>query len=105
MWTWGRNGYGATGHGVNTAAVLTPEAVAGLSQVSQVSFGPEDGPQALNAGAFLLTLGAVSTSVDYTCTDIGRVMSQHPLAFSVVSPGTSVAVTVGTAPPPPHQCR
>jgi beta-lactam-binding protein with PASTA domain len=50
-------------------------------------------------------LGTAATAVDYTCADVGRVMSQHPAAWSLVGYGTAVSVTIGTRPRPPHQCE
>jgi hypothetical protein len=42
-----------------------------------------------------LQLGAVSTTVDYTCNYNNTVMSQRPASGTVVTPGSAVAVTIG----------
>jgi serine/threonine-protein kinase len=51
-----------------------------------------------------LVLGTVSSATDYSCNNIATVMSQNPVAASSVSPGSAVSITLGKAPPLPHQC-
>jgi beta-lactam-binding protein with PASTA domain len=48
-----------------------------------------------------LVLGGITDVTDNTCNYIGRVMRQNPVAGSVVSAGSAVAVTVGVRPPTP----
>jgi len=52
-----------------------------------------------------LPLGAVGSTVDYTCANINRVMRQSIPAGSRVAPGTAVGITIGAAPPPRYQCQ
>jgi len=51
-----------------------------------------------------LTLGTVSTRVDSTCNNIGKVLSQSPAAGTMVQLGSAVSVTIGQRPAPPHVC-
>jgi alpha-tubulin suppressor-like RCC1 family protein len=51
-----------------------------------------------------LVLGTVSSVIDYSCNNVGTVRSQNPPAGSNVNPATAVSITIGKAPPPPHQC-
>ena len=131
LWTWGCNGFGqlANGTGLST---LVPTLVTSLSHVSQFAFG-DDSTGGLSAGSYalalgtlpatvpnlsgdttaqaggalqaaLLVLGTVSSAVDYTCNNLGTVTYQNPPAGTSVNPGSAVSITIGKAPPPPHQC-
>ena len=133
LWTWGCNSFGELGYGYTSGYVTTPTQVRTMAHVSQFAFG-DDSANALfapgefgiaigslpvtvpsvtgdttgQASAALqaagLVLGTVSSVIDYTCDNIGTVVSQNPGAGNNVSPGTAVSVTIGKAPPPPHQC-
>ena len=132
LWTWGCNGLGQLANGT-VLATHTPTLVTSLTHVSQFAFG-DDSPNVLfNVGAYALAvgtlpatvpnlsgdttaqagqvlqaaglvLGTVSSVIDYTCNNIGAVTSQNPPAGTSVNPGTAVSITIGKAPPPPHQC-
>jgi beta-lactam-binding protein with PASTA domain len=58
--------------------------------------------QALNAAG--LVFGSVSYAVDYTCTNIGTVTWQSPVAGTRVNRGAAVSVRIATAPRPPREC-
>ncbi|MGN6676297.1 MAG: PASTA domain-containing protein, partial [Streptosporangiaceae bacterium] len=131
LWTWGCNGSGQLANGTNLPT-STPTLVTSLSHVSQFTFG-DDSPNLFQAGAYSLAvgtlpatvpnlsgdttgqasqalqaaglvLGTVSSAIDYTCNNLGTVKSQNPGAGTNVNPGTAVSITIGKAPPPPHQC-
>jgi len=132
LWTWGCNGLGQLATGT-TLGTRTPALVTSLTRISQFAFG-DDSPTLSRIGAYALALGSlptvtvpsligdstarasqalqaaglalgtVSSAVDYSCNNLGTVMSQNPLPGSSVSPGSPVSITLGTAPPPPHQC-
>jgi alpha-tubulin suppressor-like RCC1 family protein len=131
LWTWGCNGWGQLANGT-TLATRTPTLVTSLNHVSQFVFG-DDSPTLFNVGAYSLAvgtlpatvpslsgdttaqasqalqaaglvLGTVSSVIDYSCNNLGTVTSQNPPAGTSVNPGTAVAITIGKAPPPPHQC-
>jgi alpha-tubulin suppressor-like RCC1 family protein len=132
LWTWGCNSYGELGHGAVTGYVASPTMVTSLARVSQFAFGDDysglflrgayglavgslpaivpnlsgdttaRASQALQAAG--LVLGTVATAIDYTCSNVGAVMSQNPAAGTAVNSGSAVSVTIGKAPPPPHQC-
>ena len=132
LWTWGCNGFGQLANGT-VNATSTPTQVTSLNSVSQFAFG-DDSPTLFQVGAYALAvgtlpmatvpsligkttaqasqslqavglvLGTVTSAVDNTCNNLGRVMSQRPSAGSTLSLGSAVAVTVGKSPLPPHQC-
>ena len=58
--------------------------------------------QALNSAG--LVFGSVSYAVDYTCTNIGTVTWQSPVAGTRVNRGAAVSVRIATAPRPPREC-
>ena len=116
--TWGDNPKG--GLDISTCCLSvnpTPTPAAGLTWVSQVSFGDMYGlalvtvppgyvavpsligdPQSLAAEhlqAAGLALGTVGSAIDRTCDNIGTVMSQRPAAGSYVLRGTHVSITIG----------
>jgi hypothetical protein len=115
---WGDNTYGELGDGT-TAGHTGPEQVFGLTGASQVSAGgafdlaltalatvPDvRGPTTTSANDALQTagfaLGTVSTAPDYSCNDIGVIMSQNPAAGNPARLGSAVAVTVVVRPPQP----
>ena len=131
LWTWGCNGLGQLANGT-TFATLTPTLVTSLRHVSQFAFGDDSinvfhvgffslalgmlpstvpilsgdttaqASQALQAAG--LVLGTVSSAVDYTCNNLGTVTYQNPPAGTSLNPGSAVSITIGKAPPPPHQC-
>jgi hypothetical protein len=119
---WGANGYGQLGNG-GTAPVTGPVQVTGLANATQVAAGGEfslavhvpvplpivpdlTGDTTARAGQALqavgLVLGTVRSVVDHSCSNIGTVMSQNPVAGSRVSLGSAVSITIGTR--PPHPC-
>jgi len=51
-----------------------------------------------------LQVGQVSGVTDFTCNNIGAVVSQNPSAGSQVAQGSAVNLTIGEMPPPPFQC-
>jgi alpha-tubulin suppressor-like RCC1 family protein len=119
---WGANGYGQLGNG-GTAPVTGPVQVTGLANATQVAAGGEfslavhvpvplpivpdlTGDTTARAGQALqavgLVLGTVRSVVDHSCSNIGTVMSQNPVAGSRVSLGSAVSITIGTR--PSHPC-
>jgi hypothetical protein len=119
---WGSNGYGQLGNG-STAPVTGPVQVTGLTNATQVAAGGEfslavhvpvplpivpdlTGDTTAQAGQALqavgLVLSTVRSVVDHSCSNIGTVMSQNPVAGSRVSLGSAVSITIGTR--PPHPC-
>jgi serine/threonine-protein kinase len=48
-----------------------------------------------------LMLGSVSSVVDNTCNNIGRVLSQNPAAGTTQHVGSAVSITLGTRPKTP----
>jgi alpha-tubulin suppressor-like RCC1 family protein len=131
LWTWGCNGFGQLANGTNLPT-STPTLVTSLSHVSQFAFA-DDSPNLFQVGAYSLAvgtlpatvpnlsgdttaqagqalqaaglvLGTVASAIDYTCNNLGTVKSQNPGAGTNVNPGTAVSITIGKAPPPPHQC-
>jgi len=121
--TWGSNSWGDLGQGTCcVASNPVPTPVTSLRQVSQVALGGDYG-LAVGESSFVtvptltgdntatasqqlqaagLVLGTVSKAVDDTCSHIGTVMSQNPLAGTTVSFGSAVSITIGT--PPAHAC-
>jgi alpha-tubulin suppressor-like RCC1 family protein len=123
LWTWGDNSDGELGIGNDsTLWIPVPVQVTALAAVSQVSVGVRDvlaigsptfafvpdlsGDTAARATQALqsagLVLGTVRSVVDNSCSDIGTVMSQNPVAGTRVSLGSPVSITIGTR--PPHPC-
>jgi hypothetical protein len=132
LWTWGCNAFGQLGYGAVTGAVHNPTQVTSLAGVSQFAFGDDSNGifhpgayglvvgalpatvpdlhgdsiaqagQALNAAG--LVFGSVSYAVDYTCTNIGTVTWQSPVAGTRVNRGAAVSVRIATAPRPPREC-
>ena len=51
-----------------------------------------------------LVFGTVAYSTDYTCTNVGLVLSQSPAARTQVNHGSAVSVRIGAAPRPPREC-
>jgi alpha-tubulin suppressor-like RCC1 family protein len=119
---WGSNGYGQLGNG-STAPVTGPVQVTGLTNATQVAAGGEfslavhvpvplpivpdlTGDTTAQAGQALqavgLVLSTVRSVVDNSCSNIGTVISQNPVAGSRVSLGSAVSITIGTR--PPHPC-
>lgn len=132
LWTWGCNSFGQLGYGAVTGAIRTPTQVTSLAGVSQFAFGEDSNGifhpggyglvvgslpatvpnlhgdsiaqagQALNAAG--LVFGSVTYSTDYTCTNVGLVLSQSPAARTQVNRGSAVSVRIGAAPRPPREC-
>src|SRR5262249_32275861 len=51
-----------------------------------------------------LHLGLVSRVKDFTCTNLGLVITQNPAAGAQVVLGSAVNVSIGVSPPPPFDC-
>ena len=51
-----------------------------------------------------LKVGTISSRVDSTCNNIGKVLSQSPAAGTMLQLGLAVSYTLGQSPAPPHQC-
>jgi hypothetical protein len=119
---WGSPGSGQLGNGTTTDPA-GPVQVTGLANATQVAAGGEfslavhvpvplpivpdlTGDTTAQAGQALqgvgLVLGTVRSVVDHSCSNIGTVMSQNPVAGSRVSLGSAVSITIGTR--PPHPC-
>jgi alpha-tubulin suppressor-like RCC1 family protein len=79
-----------------------------IGSLVQVAVPRVIGDTTAQAGAALqavkLTLGTVSSRVDSTCNNIGKVLSESPPAGTMLMVGTAVSITIGKSPAPPHQC-
>ena len=114
--TWGNNDWGQLGR-AGSGPQLSPLAVPGLTNVSQVLMGSlfalaigqpastvpdltglvrSAATQALSIAG--LTLGGVHTLIDPTCTSIGKVIIQDPDPGTIVPTGTEVFIWLGARP-------
>jgi alpha-tubulin suppressor-like RCC1 family protein len=124
---WGANANGSVANGTSRTDQLTPAPVAGISNVTSVSVfdslglavgrvpvppPPTSGPVPrvtgdLRAAAITaiqdagFSLGAVTSSPDRTCNNIGHVLSQNPPAGTTEPFGTAVSIVIGTRPTTP----